>query len=292
VLQRGQSFHFHKGILSHDALIGEPEGTTLKTNTGATLLALRPTMAEFVLKMKRGAQVVYPKDIAMILLQADVFPGARVLEAGAGSGALTLGLLRAVGAEGSVVTYEIREDFAAVARANVDAYLGKAENLEIRLADVYEGIAETDLDRIVLDLPEPWRVLEHAASALRSGGILAAYLPTILQVHTLVEAMRADRGWAMISPFEALVRPWHIDGRSVRPDHRMVAHTGFITTARRIIPLPDPAEVYPSEVDPAEVYPEAGLAEADEAAEAVFRGPDSEGNPGNGPIMHEEPPIL
>lgn len=238
LLQRGQSFHCHRGIVSHDALIGQPEGTTVRTNTGATLVAVRPTLGEFVLKMKRGAQVVYPKDIAMILMHGDIFPGARVVEAGAGSGALTLGLLRAVGPEGRVTTYELREDFAAVARANVEAYAGKAENLEIRIGDVYEDIAETDVDRIVLDLPEPWRVLGPASSALRPGGIFVSYLPTILQVSQLVEALRADPAWAMIHPFEALVRGWHVDGRSVRPDHRMVAHTGFITTARRIVPLP------------------------------------------------------
>ena len=243
----------------------------MRTNTGATLVALRPTLAEFVLKMKRGAQVVYPKDIAMILLQGDIFPGASVLEAGAGSGALTLALVRAVGPEGRVTTYELREDFAAVARANVQAYLGKAENLEIRLADAYEGIAETELDRIVLDLPEPWRVLQAGAAALRPGGILVAYLPTILQVHTLVEALRSDPLWAMISPFEALVRPWHIDGRSVRPDHRMVAHTGFITTARRIVPLADAAP--------------GGLGTGDEedTGDGAGHAPDGAGVPQPGP---------
>lgn len=235
-LQQGQAFHCHRGILSHDSLIGEPEGTTVRLASGTTMVALRPTLDEYVLKMKRGAQVVYPKDMAMILLHGDIYPGARVLEAGAGSGALTLGLLRAVGPQGSVVTYEIREDFAAVARANVDAFMGKAENLEIRLANVYEGIQETDLDRIVLDLPEPWQVIPAARLALRPGGILVAYLPTILQVHTLVEALHADACWTLVSAFETLVRPWHIEGRSVRPEHRMVGHTGFLTVARRILP--------------------------------------------------------
>jgi len=240
-LQCGQAFHFHRGILSHDLLIGEPEGTTVRATSGATLVALRPTFGEYVLKMKRGAQVVYPKDIAMILLHGDVHPGATVLEAGAGSGALTLGLLRAVGPEGRVVTYEIREDFAAVARANVEAFLGKAENLEIKLGSVYEAIEETDLDRVILDLPEPWRVVPAARTALRPGGIFVAYLPTVLQVHTLVEALRADPSWTLVSAFEALVRPWHVEGRSVRPEHRMVAHTGFIVSARRILPPAPPA---------------------------------------------------
>lgn len=234
-LQRGQSFHFHRGIVSHDLLIGEPEGITVRATSGAAVVALRPTFAEYVLKMKRGAQVVYPKDLAMILLQGDVHPGARVLEAGAGSGALTLALLRAVGREGSVVTYELREDFAAMARANVEAFLGKAENLEIRMGSVYEPVEETDLDRVILDVPEPWQALGGAALGLRPGGIFVAYLPTILQVSTLVEALRADPSWTLVSAFETLVRGWHVDGRSVRPEHRMVGHTGFITTARRIV---------------------------------------------------------
>jgi tRNA (adenine57-N1/adenine58-N1)-methyltransferase len=241
-LQRGQSFHFHRGILSHDSLIGEVEGITVRSTSGATLVALRPTFGDYVLKMKRGAQVVYPKDIAMILLHGDIHAGATVLEAGAGSGALTLALVQAVGPEGRVITYELREDFAATARANVEGFLGKAENLEIRICDAYERIEEEELDRIVLDLPEPWRVLPGAREALRPGGILVSYLPTILQVHTLVEGLRADPHWALASAFEVLVRPWHLEGRSVRPEHRMVAHTGFITTARRIVPPAAPTQ--------------------------------------------------
>lgn len=250
--------------------------------TGATLLALRPTFGEFVLKMKRGAQVVYPKDIAMIVLHADVFPGARVLEAGAGSGALTLGLLRAVGPQGSVLTYELREDFAEVARANVEAFTGKAENLEIRLGDVYCDVVETDLDRVVLDVPEPWRALGTAAAALRPGGIFAAYLPTVLQVHTLVEALHADPGWGLVACFEALVRPWHVEGRSVRPEHRMVAHTGFITTARRVVALPGAAA--PQAV--AGAAPGGAPGAASESED-----PGSAIGPGE-PIMPGEPPIL
>jgi tRNA (adenine57-N1/adenine58-N1)-methyltransferase len=146
-----------------------------------------------------------------------------------------MALLRAVAPEGRVVTYELREDFAALARSNVEAFLGKAENLEIKLGSVYEPVEETDIDRIVLDVPEPWRVLGGAGRALRPGGIFVAYLPTILQVHSLVEALHEDPSWTLVSSFETLVRPWHVEGRSVRPEHRMVAHTGFITTARRIL---------------------------------------------------------
>jgi len=229
---------------------------TVRTTSGAAVIALRPTFAEFVLKMKRGAQVVYPKDLAMIVLHGDVYPGANVLEAGAGSGALTMALLRAVGPEGRVVTYELREDFAALARANVEALLGKAENLEIKIGNVYEPVEETGIDRIVLDVPEPWRVLEGAGRALRPGGIFVAYLPTVLQIHSLVEALHEDPSWTLVSSFETLVRPWHVEGRSVRPEHRMVAHTGFITTARRIL-----------------------------APKFLPSLPDR-------PIMHEDPPIL
>lgn len=301
-LAQGQAFHCHRGILSHDLLIGQPEGTTVRLPSGTTMVALRPTLDEYVLKMKRGAQVVYPKDMAMILLHGDIYPGARVLEAGAGSGALTLGLLRAVGPQGSVVTYEIREDFAKTARANVDAFMGKAENLVIRMANIYEGIEETDLDRVVLDLPEPWQVIPAARLALRPGGILVAYLPTILQVHTLVEALHADACWTLVSAFETLVRPWHIEGRSVRPEHRMVGHTGFLTVARRILPEVRPeartergpgaeAGLQPDTGTCGDVDPEAeALSDAFNAA-GLFP-PDASGAMPQEPIMREEPPIL
>src|ERR1051326_154909 len=176
-LQRGQSYHCHRGIVAHDLLIGRPEGVTVRTTGGAAVLALRPTLAEYVLKMRRGAQVVYPKDLAMILLHGDIHPGATVLEAGAGSGALTMALLRAVGPEGRVITYEVREDFAALAAANVEAYLGKTENLEIRLGSVCEPLEVGPVDRVVLDAPEPWRALAGGARSLRPGGIFVAYLP-------------------------------------------------------------------------------------------------------------------
>lgn len=233
-LQEGGAFHFHKGIVSHDAMIGCPEGIRIRSTKGEVVVAVRPTLAEYVLKMSRGAQIVYPKDLGAILVRGDVFPGATVVEAGAGSGSLTIALLRAVGPAGRVVTYEVREDFAAKARENVEAYLGPAPNLDIRLGSIYEGIEETDVDRVVLDLPEPWRALESAAAALRSGGILVSYLPTILQVHQLAEGFRLDERWFQVSTDETLVRTWHVATTSVRPDHRMVAHTGFLTTARKV----------------------------------------------------------
>ena len=233
-LQGGGSFHFHRGIVEHNSIIGQEEGFFLTSSGGERVVVVRPTISEFILKMQRGAQVVYPKDAAMIVLLGDIYPGATVVEAGAGSGALTIALLRAVGAEGRVVTYELREDFAADARANVEQFLGKAENLEIRLGDVYEDIDETDFDRAVLDVPEPWRAAQSISERMRAGGILVAYLPTVLQVHELHQELVKSERWTGVSTIETLVRSWHLAERSARPDHKMVGHTGFITTARLI----------------------------------------------------------
>jgi len=230
-LVAGAQFHSHAGVLDHDALIGSDEGITVRTKLGARLVALRPTLAEFILKMPRGAQVIYPKDLGPILVLADVFPGARVLESGVGSGALTATLLRAVGSGGHVHGYELREDFAARARTNVETFLGADQPLSVEVRDVYEGIDVDDLDRVLLDLPEPWRVVDHATKALRPGGILLSYLPTIGQVARLHEELAASR-FGMAETVEILQRGWHVDGQSVRPDHRMVAHTGFLTHAR------------------------------------------------------------
>ncbi len=181
--------------------------------------------------MPRGAQVIYPKDLGPILMLADVFPGARILESGVGSGALTMTLLRAVGPTGHVTGYELRDDFADRARRNVEGFLGADVPLAVEVRDVYEGIDLDDLDRVVLDLPEPWRVVKHAAAALRAGGILLAYLPTIGQVARLHEEL-VDSAFGMAHTLEVMQRGWHVDGQSVRPDHRMVAHTGFLTHAR------------------------------------------------------------
>jgi tRNA (adenine57-N1/adenine58-N1)-methyltransferase len=229
------SFHTHAGIVAHDDLIGAPDGTTVRTSRGQRLVAVRPTLAEFVLEMPRGAQVIYPKDLGPILVSADVFPGARVLESGIGSGALTIALLRAVGPQGQVFGYELRDDFAKKARENVDAFLGTDSPLTVEVRDVYDGIEVTDLDRILLDLPEPWRVVKHAAAALSPGGILLSYLPTIGQVSRLREEL-AESPFGMLETYEVLHRGWHVEGQSVRPDHRMVAHTGFITHGRLLAP--------------------------------------------------------
>jgi tRNA (adenine57-N1/adenine58-N1)-methyltransferase len=230
-LEAGGQFHTHAGILAHDDLIDHADGTIVRTSRGARLVAVRPTLAEYVLEMPRGAQVIYPKDIGPILVLADVFPGARILESGVGSGALTTALLRAIGPTGHITGYEIRDDFAARAVANVHGFLGADVPLEVEVRDVYEGIDERELDRVMLDLPEPWRVVKHAVSALRTGGILLAYLPTILQVGRLREEL-ANSPFAMAETVEVLQRGWHVEGQSIRPDHRMVAHTGFLTHAR------------------------------------------------------------
>jgi tRNA (adenine57-N1/adenine58-N1)-methyltransferase catalytic subunit len=233
-LVEGGQFHTHAGIVNHDDLIGAPDGTTVRTTRNARLVAVRPTLAEYVLEMPRGAQVIYPKDLGPILILADVFPGARILESGMGSGALTTALLRAVGPTGRVTGYEIRDDFRDRAVANVHGYLGSDVPLDAHVRDVYEGIDERDLDRVVLDLPEPWRVVKHAIEALRPGGILLAYLPTILQVGRLREEI-ASAPFGMVETLEVLQRGWHVEGQSIRPDHRMVAHTGFLTVARLLI---------------------------------------------------------
>ena len=244
-LRTGASFHTHVGIVDHDRLIGTPEGSTILGSTGRRFLVVRPTLSDAVLKMPRGAQVIYPKDLGAILVEADIAPGVRVLEAGVGSGALSMALLRA-GAD--VVGYELREDFAERARLNVEAMLGTGARYRVELRDVYEGIEEVGLDRILLDLPEPWRVLPHATTALRPGGILCAYLPSINQTAQLRTAMDRN-GFGMASTLEVLHRTWHIEDRSVRPDHRMVGHTGFLTIGRRLLPFAEEQGAPP--VDPA-----------------------------------------
>ncbi len=229
-LREGDAFHTHAGIVQHDDVIGVEEGSVVSGNTERSFLVLRPTLSDVVLKMPRGAQVIYPKDLGAILLQADIAPGLRVLEAGVGSGALSMTLLRA----GAIITaYEIREDFAKDAERNVHALLGTDVAYDVHIRDVTLGIDERDLDRVLLDMPEPWAVVAHAEVALRPGGILLAYLPTINQTQRLRETLRTH-AFGLEETVEILRRTWHVDGRSVRPDHRMVAHTGFLTSARRV----------------------------------------------------------
>jgi tRNA (adenine57-N1/adenine58-N1)-methyltransferase catalytic subunit len=238
-LQPDGTFHYHGGVVPHDLVLGSEEGTEVHSTTGATLLCLRPTLADFVMKMPRGAQVIYPKDTGAVLVYADIAPGTAVLEAGTGSGALTLALCRATGPEGRVVSYEMRQDFHDKATANLEAYLGKLPPwLDLRVGDVQRvaGAPET-FDRAVLDLPEPWAVLPAIGSVLRSGGIVCTYLPTTNQVQEAVLALEGA-GYLEVQTFEILLRSWHVTRRSVRPDHRMVAHTGFITVGRKGLGAP------------------------------------------------------
>jgi tRNA (adenine57-N1/adenine58-N1)-methyltransferase len=235
VLAPGKEFHTHRGAIRHDDLIGAPEGSVVHSTANTGYLAFRPLLADFVLSMPRGAQVIYPKDAAQIVGFGDIGPGMRVLEAGAGSGALTCSLLRAVGSEGSVTSYERREDFADVARGNVGAFFGEEPgNWSLRLGDLAGHPVEEVVDRVVLDMLEPWAVLPTVAATLRPGGVLVGYVATVTQLSTYVEALRAQGVWTEPHAWETLLRPWHAVGLSVRPEHRMVAHTAFLVTARRL----------------------------------------------------------
>src|SRR5438093_7867122 len=213
-LKAGDRFQLSGETIAHDDLIGKADGSLVTLSRGKRVVVLLPTLGEYVLKMPRGAQVIYPKDLAMITIWADIYPGARVFEAGTGSGALTMALLRAVGDRGEVISYESREDFARTAMKNIERYLGPVHNLTLRQRNAYEGIEETDLDRVVLDLPEPWQVVPHAVTALRSGGVYLSYVPTIPQVMQTVEALHRVQVFAMIQTFETLLRTWNIEGRS------------------------------------------------------------------------------
>ena len=235
-LSPGQTFHSHLGQLPHDSLIDSTVGGWYRTDRGHVFLAVRPTLGDFVLEMPRGPQIIYPKDLGNIITLADIFPGATVVEAGLGSGSLTAALLRAVGSQGRVITYEINEKTVAAARRNIEKVTPDASNLTVTIGDIYQGIAEKEVDRVVLDVPEPWQAVGAAADALVMGGIFLSFLPTVLQVHQLAEELRQDGRFQMIETVETLLRPWHVAERSVRPAHRMVAHSGFLTTAVRCQP--------------------------------------------------------
>lgn len=231
----GGEFHTHAGAVPHDDIIGSAEGDTLRSGKGAAFLVVRPTLSDFVLKMKRGAQVIYPKDLGPILMQADIRPGSKVFESGLGSGALSMTLLRA----GAVITgYELRDDFAERAVANVTEFLGAGvlDRYDVNIRSAYDELEHGDFDRMVLDLPEPWNVVPHARTALSNGGIILAYTPSIIQA-TKFRAALNDAGFGMSETIEVLNRGWHIEPalNAVRPDHRMVAHTGFLTTARKLV---------------------------------------------------------
>ncbi len=238
VLAAGRQFHTHRGALCHDELIGRPEGVVVTSSGGTDYLALRPLYADFVLSMPRGATVVYPKDAAQILLTADIFPGARVLEAGAGSGALTCALLRAVGDGGQVASYERRADFAEIARANVARFFdGPHPAWHLSVGDLAEAtVPDGEIDRVVLDMLAPWEVLDTVAGALAPGGVVCGYVSTTTQLSSFVEALRAYGGFTEPESTETLRRTWHVEGLAVRPDHRMIGHTGFVVTSRRLAP--------------------------------------------------------
>jgi tRNA (adenine57-N1/adenine58-N1)-methyltransferase len=238
LLTGGGEFHTHRGAIAHDAVIGLPEGSVVKSANGDPFLVLRPLLVDYVMSMPRGAQLIYPKDAAQILLEGDIFPGARVLEAGAGSGALTCSLLRAVGPEGRVISYEVRADHAEHARRNVETFSGRVpDNWRLILSDV----ADTDLpdgsvDRVVLDMLAPWEVLDTVSRVVVAGGVLIVYLATVTQLSKTVEALREQQCWTEPRAWETLQRGWNVVGLAVRPQHNMRGHTGFLVSARRLAP--------------------------------------------------------
>jgi tRNA (adenine57-N1/adenine58-N1)-methyltransferase len=270
-LEPGRSFHTHRGALEHDALIGLPDGSVVSSAGGTAYLALRPLLADYVLSMPRGAQVIYPKDAAQIVAMGDVFPGAKVLEAGAGSGALTCSLLRAVGTGGEVHSYEMREDFAEIARRNVEAFFGGPHPAwRLHVGDV-ASCREVDFDRIILDMLTPWEVLDLVERALIPGGVFIGYVATTPQLSELVEALRERGGFTEPRAWESLVRDWHADGLAVRPDHRMIAHTAFLVSSRRLAPgVAAPARRRkPSKGAEAYALRKQGMREAEAAARAA-----------------------
>ena len=238
ILKAGGEFHTHRGIVSHDAVIGSPEGCVVKATNGDAFLVLRPLLVDYVMSMPRGAQVIYPKDAAQIIHEGDVFPGARVLEAGAGSGALTCSLLRAVGPAGEVISYEIRDDHAEHARRNVATFFGaEPENWKLVLGDLAgTDLADASVDRVVLDMLAPWEVLDAVARVLLPGGVLIIYVATVTQLSRAVEALREQKCWTEPRSWETLQRGWDVVGLAVRPQHSMRGHTAFLISARRLAP--------------------------------------------------------
>jgi len=245
-LKAGGRIALHGGTLQSEQVIGLPEGSRVRTSTNMPYWVLRPTYAHLIPNLPRRAQVIYPKDTAIMLLWGDIFPGASVVEIGAGPGALSIALLRAIGPTGTLVTIENREDHCAMARENVARFFGEAPNWTLQLGDAYVGIAAQEVDRLLIDVPEPWRVLPHAAQALRPGGVFVGYSPTVIQVKSLVDELRASPSFTAIEIIETLLRPWHVKDLSARPEHRMVAHTGFLVFARRTAETPQPPPFQPA----------------------------------------------
>ncbi|MEL5989922.1 tRNA (adenine-N1)-methyltransferase [Microbacterium phosphatis] len=247
-LREGGELHTHHGVLKHEQLVGHPDGSVFENSSGHEYLALRPLLRDFVMSMPRGAAIVYPKDAAAIVSQADIFPGAVVVEAGVGSGALTLSLLRAVGPEGRVISFERRLEFADVARANVETFFGETpEFWEVREGDLAEVLPEAvepgSVDRVVLDMLAPWEVMDAVVDALTPGGVVICYVATATQLSRVAEYIRGTGAFTDPEASETMVRGWHVEGLAVRPDHRMVAHTAFLISARRLAPGVVPPEV-------------------------------------------------
>jgi tRNA (adenine57-N1/adenine58-N1)-methyltransferase len=240
-LTPGGAFGTHRGDIKHDDVIGKPEGSIITNQMGVEYLALRPLLKDFVLSMPRGAAIVYPKDSAMIVTMGDIFPGARVIEAGVGSGALSLYLLRAIGADGSLNSFERREEFASIAKANVATNFGEVpHNWSLHIGDLQDELPKKiepeQADRVVLDMLAPWECIEACSQALVPGGVILAYVATVTQLSRFTEALRESGNYAEPEAFESMVREWHLQGLAVRPEHRMIAHTGFLVTARRLAP--------------------------------------------------------
>ena len=251
-LRAGASFHTHRGTLSHDDIIGGPDGNVVRSGGGTPYVVFRPLLADFTLAAKRGAAVVYPKDAAQIVAFADVFPGARVLEAGAGSGALSCWLLRAVGEQGTLVSFERRPDFAEIARRNVEQYFGGPPSAWQLVIGEFGGSGDdlglADFNRVILDMLAPWDCVDAVASILAPGGLACCYVATTTQLSRTVEALRGHGGFDEPAAWESLTRGWHVEGLAVRPEHRMVGHTGFLVTARRLAPgvVPPPRRRRPA----------------------------------------------
>ena len=238
VLAPGAEFHTHRGAVAHDAVIGSPEGSVVKSTNGDAFLVLRPLLVDYVMSMPRGAQVIYPKDAAQIVHEGDIFPGARVLEAGAGSGALTCSLLRAASPGGRVISYEVRDDHAEHARRNVETFFGELPaSWQLVIGDLADtDLADESVDRVVLDMLAPWDVLDAVARVLVAGGVLMVYVATVTQLSKVVEALRAQQCWTEPRAWESLQRGWNVVGLAVRPQHNMRGHTAFLVSARRLAP--------------------------------------------------------
>jgi tRNA (adenine57-N1/adenine58-N1)-methyltransferase catalytic subunit len=280
VLRRGKKLEI-RGDLAPESLYGLEEGSRVKFSTGEKYLVLRPTYADLIPHLPRAAQVIYPKDTGPLLVWGDVYPGATVIEGGVGAGALTIALLRAVGPTGRLISYELREDFAAAAKRNVATFFGEAPNWTIKLRDLYEGFDETGVDRLFIDLPEPGRALDVVARALRPGGVFVGYVPTVLQLKDTVETLQRRPDFAEIESFETLMRNWHVKGMSVRPVHRMIAHSAFIIVARR---LSDTSVEVPAAVD-SEVRTEeaaggsaSAIDQPDDLSDDLINDDDSDGD--------------